>query len=86
MKHDKTSCKSGGVCLNNHLFFFRGFRGKKSLIPKEEMTAFNKMIQKLRYEADREKGDEAIRKEKLRQLLNPIDPKDPFFGSGYTEA
>ena len=50
------------------------------------MTNFNDMIQKLRYDADRDKGDEALYKEKKSQILNTIDPKDPFFGSEYTDA
>ena len=70
--------------LDSSTFGKHLLKGFKYFSPKEEMTSFNDMIQKLRYEADREKGDEAIRKEKLRQLLP--NPDDPFFGSGNIKA
>ena len=74
-KQYKTSCKGGGVCFDIItsflLFFFRVF----PWLPWQKNLFVNKM-----------KGGDALYKEKMRQHLNPIDPKDPFFGSGYTEA
>ncbi|MCF6190071.1 MAG: hypothetical protein L3J51_06320 [Cocleimonas sp.] len=72
--------------LDSSTFGKHLLKGAQYFSPKEEMTRFNDIIQKLRYEADKMKGDDALYKEKRKQILNQIDPKDPFFGSGYTEA
>ncbi|MCF6190067.1 MAG: hypothetical protein L3J51_06300 [Cocleimonas sp.] len=72
--------------LDSSTFGKHLLKGAQYFSPKEEMTRFNDIIQKLRYEADKMKGDDALYKEKKKQILNQIDPKDPFFGSGYTEA